>query len=240
MDLTGPYPAIPLTREEQVRETRLWTLARAFQAEMEELGNPCILKGGTALRFRLGLPRPSTDLDFDGDQPLNIRRTMKRVLERAGLDRTYKAGRDWRGVGTVNLQPRWRARLQGTAKSKIDYRYAGQFPGQQKRTPIEKSDTLTRGIRIYTDTELAGRKLTTITGERPRFKARDLYDAGWLVTEHPDLIGPGQTDALKGWISDLHPDERAEHIADMNEDRVIRRAGGGECFARLERGIALL
>ena len=58
------YPAIPFNAAEAKREGELKQLARAFQAEMKERHNTCVLKGGTALRFKMGLPRPSTDLDM--------------------------------------------------------------------------------------------------------------------------------------------------------------------------------
>ena len=37
---------------------------------MRRQGNPYALKGGTALRFTLGLPRPSVDLDFEGEKAI--------------------------------------------------------------------------------------------------------------------------------------------------------------------------
>lgn len=36
---------------------------------MNEACNPCVLKGGTAVRFEIRLSRPATDLDFKGDRP---------------------------------------------------------------------------------------------------------------------------------------------------------------------------
>ena len=59
------YPAIVFEAAEVKRESELKHLAQAFQAEMDEQHNTCVLKGGTALRFKMRLPRPSTDLDFE-------------------------------------------------------------------------------------------------------------------------------------------------------------------------------
>lgn len=50
---------------------------------MDTQCNPCALKGGTALRFRMNLPRPSTDLDFEGDNRVRVRQSLKRALQRA-------------------------------------------------------------------------------------------------------------------------------------------------------------
>ena len=43
---------------------------------MNDAGNDTALKGGTALRFELGLPRPSTDLDFEGNDAIKVRKTV--------------------------------------------------------------------------------------------------------------------------------------------------------------------
>ena len=53
---------------------------------MDDTRNNTALKGGTALRFKLGLPRPSTDLDFEGDDAINVRKAVKAV-HKGGLSR---------------------------------------------------------------------------------------------------------------------------------------------------------
>lgn len=47
--------------------------------------NPCALKGGTALRFQAGLSRPSTDLDFEGDQRISVGSTIAPRSERTEI-----------------------------------------------------------------------------------------------------------------------------------------------------------
>jgi len=80
-------PPIPFTAAEVRREAFLWRLAGAFQALMDEARNPCALKGGTALRFQTELSRPSTGLDFEGDRPVSVRKTLVKAMAAAARDR---------------------------------------------------------------------------------------------------------------------------------------------------------
>ena len=86
-------PPIPFTTAEVRREAFLWRLAGAFQALMDEARNPCALKGGTALRFQAGLSRPSTDLDFEGDEPVSVRKTLVRAVAAAAPQGPYRTSR---------------------------------------------------------------------------------------------------------------------------------------------------
>ena len=47
---------------------------------------PYVLKGGTALLLTRGLPRHSTDLDFDSGRKLNIRQRIQKGLTEAGVE----------------------------------------------------------------------------------------------------------------------------------------------------------
>ena len=58
--MTKPYPEIDFSEAERFRERELLEIGKAFAREMDRLGNTYALKGGTALRFLLNVPRPST------------------------------------------------------------------------------------------------------------------------------------------------------------------------------------
>ena len=83
-------PPIPFTAAEVRREAFLRRLAAAFPALMDEARNPCALKGGTALRFEAELSRPSIDLDFDGDEPVSVRKTLVKALAAAARKSTNR------------------------------------------------------------------------------------------------------------------------------------------------------
>ena len=63
--------------------TARWRPTAAFESLMNEACNPCVLKGGTALRFQIGRSRPSTDLHFEGDGPVSVRKTLVKAVEAA-------------------------------------------------------------------------------------------------------------------------------------------------------------
>ena len=69
-------PEIPFEPHDTEREQRLKVLGQKLQQLMNDAGNDTALKGGTALRFELGLPRPSTDLDFEGNDAIKVRKTV--------------------------------------------------------------------------------------------------------------------------------------------------------------------
>ena len=139
------YPAIPFNDDDRIREESLKKIGRAFQAEMDAQANPCALKGGTALRFTLGLTRPSTDLDFEGDKRIEVKKSLKRALRNGLPDEKYRVGLDWGKLGTIRLRRAgWSKR--GRPYLKIDYRLTGTFTGMPARTPLELTE-LRDGIR---------------------------------------------------------------------------------------------
>ena len=107
----GGYPEIPFKPHEVEREKRLKALGRKFQELMDEQGNDTALKGGTALRFKLGLPRPSTDLDFEGNEwpsskagsNLHLGVDAERRVSPAFQTREATAAADQRVLGTARV-----------------------------------------------------------------------------------------------------------------------------------------
>ena len=143
-------PAIPFTAAEVRREAYLWRLAAAFQALMDEARNPCALKGGTALRFQAGLSRPSTDLDFEGDGRVSMRKTLVKAVARATPAAAYHIGRDllWRGTVTMTLRDAEAGRIQ----IGVDYRKTGSRSGMPEKVPLDRCERV-RGINIYRPSE---------------------------------------------------------------------------------------
>ena len=238
MGVMPPYPKIPFTPEEVTRDEDLKRIGRAYQAEMDRQDNPCALKGGTALRLKIGLPRPSTDLDFEGDAPVNLRKSVRNAIEQAGLTNNYRVGVNWGWRGTVRIRPA-RTGLAGSGPTRLDYRRTGTRPNMPERVPLDKCERVD-GILIYNDDELIRRKLATVVGDKPRWKARDIYDAGWIVTEHADLIGVQERRALKKWMASTTR-AAVNQIKDrMRRDSVIRRVEADEVWSRLRDGVRLL
>lgn len=232
------YPEIHSTALEARRHEMLKTLGRAFQSEMDKQGNPCALKGGTALRFQIGLPRPSTDLDFEGDKRINVRRAIVGATAAAFVDTRYRIGINWLFRGAVEVRI-WDQKEKEWLPTKIDYRRTGTMPTMPAKVPLDKCERL-HGMNIYNDTELVRRKLPTVIGLNPRRKARDIYDAGWLVTTHPALISVEDSTKLKAWIENMSPERQRRLMNRLDNDRIIGRVNADTIWERLESGIRAL
>ena len=232
------YPTIPFTPDEKQRERDLRELGQAFQKVMDSRSNNTALKGGTALRFQMGLPRPSTDLDFEGDQRINVRRAVKKAVELAFGRGTYRIGWNWLKRGGVQLQPK--RRHDRKLKSKVDYQKMGTFvdmPPMVPMTKVKRQD----GINIYNERELVHKKLGTMIGPgRTRQRARDIYDTGWLVNERPHLISRENDRLLKEWAGKLTRGDIETLEAKLKRNELTARVDAKTVVAMLKTGIQRL
>lgn len=122
----------------------------------------------------------------------------------------------------------------------IDYRLTGSFIGMPAKTPLEKT-VMHEGMRIYETRELVRRKLQTITGESPRVLPRDVYDAGWLATTHPELIHQDDRKKLKQWLEDTINNGLVEtRKNDLSDDNVTGRINADRIWNAVNRGISRL
>ena len=227
-------PPIPFTAGEVRREAFLWRLAAAFQALMDEARNPCALKGGTALRFQAKLSRPSTDLDFEGNERVSVRKTVMKAVETAAPEARYRIGLDflWRGTVGMTLHDA----QAGKVRSAIDYRRTGSRPGMPEKIPLEHCERV-RGVNIYTPRELVSRKLHTMVGAQPRQLARDIYDTAWIVSEKPDLVQQADAAKLQKWLNDVTPRRREQLQNRLEQEELTARVRTTEVWQALETGI---
>ena len=227
-------PPIPFTASEQRREAFLWRLATAFQEEMDKQQNPCVLKGGTALRFRLQLARPSSDLDFEGERPVSVRKTLLKAVAAIGSTEQCRIGRDilWRGTITMNL----RDPEAGWIRSAVDYRRTGSRPGMPDNVPLNQCERLGK-INIYRADELISRKLQTLIGERPRQKARDIYDAAWIVSREAGLVRGTDAAKLAQWLKRITSEKRQQLQQRLQQEELTKRVDKSEVWEALESGV---
>ena len=238
MGVDGPYPHIAFEEGERFREKELLQLAKAFAAEMRNQENTYAMKGGTALRFTLGLPRPSMDLDFEGEKPIWLRWTVKKAIKTAFPGERYRVGFDLTRVGTIPIRPP-RKRAGTTPNLGIDYRETGSMNDMPECIPLEAC-TQHEGIQIYKPDALVHRKLATLIGPSPREKARDIYDAGWLVTERPALIGKEDRGTLQAWLAAKSHEEVGSLKEKLKEDAITGRVDADDIWKRLTNGIRRL
>ena len=230
-------PPIPFTAAEVRREAFLWRLAGAFQALMDEVQNPCALKGGTALRFQAALTRPSTDLDFEGDRSVSVRRTVMKAVVAAAPDGAYRIGRDFLWRGTVRITAHDPA--AGDVRSAVDYRRTGSRPGIPEKVPLDRCERM-RSISIYTPRELVRRKLHTLVGAQPRQLARDIYDASWIVSERPDLLQQTDVAKLRRWLDNATPRTRERLQNRLRQEELTARVSASDIWLALETGLGSL
>lgn len=167
-----PFEAQPLSPEQQRHVDLMRHIAQEVTART---GDNFVLKGGTALLPVYGLPRFSTDLDFDG------RRTG------VNLTASLRAGAEAAGTPTHNLRTAkstWAVRrhmvhyrddAMKPLKVEVSYRQADQ---------IDEADvTVIDGIRTYTIDKLASLKIDALVN---RTKARDIFDTSYLLARYPE------------------------------------------------------
>ena len=147
-------------------------------------------------------------------------------------------GWDWLKRGTVAIA----IRDNDTGKwidTSLDYRKAGSRESIPSRIDLDKCRPV-HGMNVYRDRDLVERKLNTLVGSSARHKPRDIYDAGWLVHKHPELISEKQSAGLKSWLAKLSPEQKENLKEEMRRERVIGRTDVDQVWSMLEKGIQRL
>lgn len=174
-----PADKLRFTPEQRVRIDLMRRLAQQVTADT---GDNFVLKGGTALLLAYGLPRYSTDLDFDG----------KRLT--TDISPSIEHGLEIAGIKTASL--RLRKNTDTTRRYMLHYAGSEYSPlkieiSYRQAASIHEADvTVADGIRVYKLDHLARLKVDAFTD---RLNARDIYDVAFLLTNHPDALA---TDTL--------------------------------------------
>ena len=198
----------------------LHEVARELTNHPRFQNTPLVVKGGTGLALAYGLPRPSTDLDltsFGRPDKERILRVAVEALSRVGGREFTRADVKQRGHGYIRLQ--WED---------------GQASGVRRReTKIDVSseDSLARpkntevlnGFRTFSMRTLAQTKLNTLIGTQPRDRARDLYDAAWIMENHMEAVAPKFRIALATITFGSIVDMAANWNALFTDDSIMSR-----------------
>ena len=134
------------------------------------------LKGGTGLALGYGLTRPSTDLDITCGSGISKEKVVDVAYALLSRDHNRKITRadvNQKGRGYVRLN--WTDHEDGKEihhETKVDVNVNDDLGGV---TNYE----IRNEIRVLNIWNIADSKLDTLTGERPREQARDMYDAAW-------------------------------------------------------------
>ncbi|MCY4156545.1 MAG: nucleotidyl transferase AbiEii/AbiGii toxin family protein [Gammaproteobacteria bacterium] len=194
--MKGSFPRISFTAEQQALISDLELLARAHTG-----ANGLLLKGGTALLLGWGLPRPSSDLDFccaggfAGGKAKLLEGCANTLMMMGRNNVEFDIKQKGRGKGRLAY-----------SDGSYDFRVAVDLQlNDETANPVGAKPR--RGVLMPPLHQLAESKLQTLIGENPRMKARDLYDAAWLLSTHPNAISGGtkrkMRQALPRFIEEL-------------------------------------
>lgn len=188
------------------RQRHLTLMRRIAQAVTVNTGDNFVLKGGTALLLGYGLPRFSSDLDFDG------RRTT------TDLTRSIESGAQAAAVAPQTLT----ARKDTPTTKRYMLHYTGSATTAPLRLKIEASFrrandisedevTVINGIRMYTIERLAPLKVDAFLD---RTLGRDVFDTAFLLARYPHAIPDEQLVSIDTKLAELGEDGLLELMAD--------------------------
>ena len=175
-----PFKLVPFSPEQQRHVNLMRHVAQEITAQT---GNNLILKGGTGLLLAYGLPRYSTDLDFDGRRTsIDLTRPIRAGTAAASLE--VEALTTKKNTDTTRRHMLHYSQQAGTPlKIEVSYRQANRIR--------EEDITTVDGICVYRINKLATLKIDALVN---RVGARDIFDASFLLHRYPDQIS--DTDLL--------------------------------------------
>ena len=198
-------PAIAETPAERIHYEMLTELARQFGSELSRQSKMYAVKGGTGLKTGYGLTRPSTDIDIDTEDYVDVRNTIRSALRNMPRYQRREIPLSERRIGYDDDVALIDTKTGIELRTNIDCTMSGTFPGDTRRLDRSKI-VMHNGVSMWSLEEMARRKLAALIGPANRHASRDVYDAAWLVTHHRGLIGENQIDALNEWLKTTRPE----------------------------------
>ena len=245
-------PIIP-TKGEQALMDMLTFVARRLSTHQMLRGSPAgqapiAVKGGTGLALGLGLTRPSTDLDIDVSkrnltQPV-LADAVHDILQKAPNITVERCDVKQHGHGYMRL---W-VHADGISRrleTKIDMQVCDGGRGHPKWEPRPTGInpdhvTLTNGMSIYKPEFLIPKKLNTLIGARARRKARDIYDAAWILCHYPDAVPKQSLERLQTFAASLSSLDEQMWQRAFTRDDIMTRADFTETWCVLMERLDVL
>jgi len=213
---------LSLDKEKIQRILLMYDIAKKISADNK---NGLLLKGGTALLFCYGLPRYSTDLDYDGfNYNFDITDDIKSVINSNGLklDR-INVKKDTDTVKRFMIH--YKEAENNPIKLEISFRNIDDADlVNAKRARI--NDINTYNIRY-----LASDKIDTFL---KRTAARDIFDASFLIQHYPDSLNKELIEKCKSKLTTLGLDQM-ENI--IKNDEVIKNFDCDDILVNFENNI---
>ena len=210
---------------------------------------PLAVKGGTGLVMGLGLTRPSTDLDIDVSKrnltPVALADAVREIVSGLPGVAVERCDVKQHGRGYMRLWFRCDG-LDDRLETKIDMQVCdgGQAHPHREARPAgidPNSIAWVNGAPIYKPDVLVAKKLKTLVGDHTREQARDLYDAAWILLNHPQCVALETLRAFNAYANSLSPNDEANWETLFSRDLIMSRADFMETWLVLtERLDALL
>lgn len=179
---------------------------------------PYVLKGGTALMLAYGLDRFSEDLDFDvysdfkGSHKANLSSVLKNIKENNFKVSNISIRKDTDTVNRYRLN--YQNSLNNESSLKIEISY---------RTPLDRENAIFKnGIYVLPIENIAGFKINSVLdiNNDSRTKARDLYDANFIIKNYPNAVSDEQiTNLLNINMDNLE----VRYKDSFEEDRILSK-----------------
>lgn len=179
---------------------------------------PYVLKGGTALMLAYGLDRFSEDLDFDvysdfkGSHKANLSSVLKNIKENNFKVSNISIRKDTDTVNRYRLN--YQNSLNNEASLKIEISY---------RTPLDRENAIFKNsIYVLPIEKIAGFKINSVLdmNNDSRTKARDLYDANFIIKNYPNAVSDEQiTNLLNINMDNLE----VRYKDSFEEDRILSK-----------------
>lgn len=179
---------------------------------------PYVLKGGTALMLAYGLDRFSEDLDFDvysdfkGSHKANLSSVLKNIKENNFKVSNISIRKDTDTVNRYRLN--YQNSLNNEASLKIEISY---------RTPLDRENAIFKNsIYVLPIEKIAGFKINSVLdmNNDSRTKARDLYNANFIIKNYPNAVSDEQiTNLLNINMDNLE----VRYKDSFEEDRILSK-----------------
>jgi predicted nucleotidyltransferase component of viral defense system len=209
---------------DDVQQTRIVLMRKIAQAVTLNTKDRFVLKGGTGLLLGYGLPRYSTDLDFDGkDRSIYIDGSIEKACRDAGIiieDMNIRKDTDT----TKRYMLHYKGSENKPLKIEISYRQADDI--------AEKDVNIIDGIRIYRIEKLAELKTEAFLN---RLKARDIYDVAFILERHPMVIKRPELEKIDRKIKSVGIDSLLDIV---NDDHILQNADKEALILKLEENTA--
>lgn len=194
---------LEITPRQQTHQALMLGVLKAIQ------DTPLVLKGGTALYLCYGLTRFSEDLDFDAPKKMNLSNKLgKLFVPDIRIDQIITK-KDTDTVSRYAIHyTNLKEQQEDLLKLEVSY-----------RTPPEAHNVVVKNnIAVLTPTALIENKLlATHDGDKPRVRARDLFDLHFLVKHYREHFTDHQLDRLSDFAG--NPDRLLSlYSADYHDD----------------------